>query len=86
MMKKYVKKPIPIEAIQYDGSNFEELAEFAGSDIYRKDNQIYIHTLEGEMKMKNPIGDYLIKGPIGEFYFCEKSTFEMTYQLIDASV
>ena len=38
------------------------------------------------MKMKNPIGDYLIKGPIGEFYFCEKSTFEMTYQLIDASV
>ena len=38
------------------------------------------------MKMKNPIGDYLIKGPIGELYFCEKSTFEMTYQLIGASV
>ena len=38
MKANYIKKHIPIEAIQYDGSNFEELAEFAGSDIYRKDN------------------------------------------------
>ena len=38
MKAKYVKKPIPVEAIQYDGSNFEELADFAGPDIYRKNN------------------------------------------------
>lgn len=78
-MKQYIKKPIPIEALQYNGENFDELAKFAGTDLYKKDDGIFIHTLEGEMKMKNPVGDYLIKGIHGEFYFCEKSVFEESY-------
>lgn len=41
---------------------------------------MYVHTLEGDMKMKNKDGDYLIKGVRGEFYFCEKSIFEETYE------
>lgn len=79
-MKKYVKKPIPIEAVQYTGNNFDELQEFAGNDIYIQDGQVYIHTIEGDMKMVNPTGDYLIKGVRGEFYFCEKDIFEETYE------
>jgi len=82
MKKKYVKKPIPIEAIQYNGTNFEELVVFAGNDVYTQDGFIYIHTLEGDMKMVNKTGDYLIKGIRGEFYFCEKQIFEETYQEI----
>lgn len=80
MTKKYVKKPIPIEAIQYDGTNFDELVIFAGYNVYQKDDYVYIHTLEGEMKMLNKTGDYLIKGIRGEFYFCEKSIFEECYE------
>ena len=80
MMKRYVKKPIPIEAVQYDGSNIEELQAFAGDDVYLQDGSVYIHTIEGDMKMVNPVGDYLIKGVRGEFYFCEKSIFEETYE------
>lgn len=35
------------------------------------------------MKMVNKIGDYLIKGIRGEFYFCEKDIFEQTYEKVD---
>lgn len=80
MTKKYVKKPIPIEAVQFTGDNFEELYDFAGDDVYQQDGWVHVHTLEGDMKMKNKTGDYLIKGVKGEFYFCEKSVFEETYE------
>lgn len=82
MVKKFVKKSIPIEAIQFTGNNFKELYDFAGNDIYFQDGYIYIHTLEGDMRMKNKIGDWLVKGIRGEFYSCEKSIFEETYEEI----
>lgn len=80
MIKKYVKKPIPIEAIQYTGDNINELFDFSDNAVYVTDGQVFVQTLEGNMKMKNSTGDYLIKGIKGEFYFCEKSIFEESYQ------
>ena len=80
MVKKYVKKLIPIEAVQYTGNNFDELQEFAGNDVYLQDGYVFVHTIEGEMKMVNKTGDYLIKGIHGEFYFCEKAIFEESYE------
>lgn len=80
MIKKYVKKPIPIEALQYNGENIDKVIEFSDNAVYVQDGNVYVHTSEGEMKMKNPIGDYLIKGIHGEFYFCEKSVFEESYE------
>ena len=80
MMKKYVKKLIPIEAVQWTGDNFRELYDFARNDVYYQDGWIYVHALEGDIKMKNKVGDYLVKGISGEFYFCEKSIFEETYE------
>lgn len=85
MVKKYVKKPIPIEAIQYNGENFDELQAFAGNNIYKNEEGIFIHTLEGELKMVNMAGYYLIKGVRGEFYFCEKAIFEETYELVNCN-
>lgn len=80
MKKKYIKKPILIEAVQWTGDNFNELYDFAGNDVYFQDGWIYVHTLEGDMKMVNKTGDYLIKGIRGEFYFYEKNIFEETYE------
>ena len=80
MVKKYVKKLIPIEAVQYTGDNFDELQEFAGDDVYIQDGYVFVHTIEGDIKMVNKIGDYLIKGVRGEFYFCEKGIFEESYE------
>lgn len=41
---------------------------------------VYIETLEGNMRVN--IGDYVIKGVRGEFYPCEKSIFEETYEVV----
>ena len=79
-VKKFVKKPIPVEAVQFTGDNFKELYDFAGNDIYFQDGYVYIHTLEGDMRMKNKTGDWLVKGIRGEFYSCERSIFEETYE------
>lgn len=82
MIRKYVKKPIPIEAIQYDGNNFEELETFSNGAVFIEDGILKCETLEGVMSAFNKVGDYLIKGPFGEFYICEKKVFETTYQEI----
>ena len=78
-MAKYVKKPVTIEAIEWTGSNIEELAEFIGH--YAKCNytakKIYIETLEGEMC--GDAGDMIIKGINGEFYPCKPDIFKKTY-------
>jgi len=60
MVKTYIKKPVAVRAVQYDGTNFAELAEFSKNEAYLQDGIPYVHTLEGDMRMKNKIGDYLI--------------------------
>ena len=80
MIKKYIKRSLPINAVQFTGDNFRELYDFAGNDVYYQDGYIYVHTPEGDIRMKNKTGDYLVKGIRGEFYFCEKLIFEETYE------
>ena len=80
-MKRYVKKPIPIEAVQWTGMNRAEIANlthdarFTYNDM---DVELYIHTLEGDMHAN--VGDYIIKGIRGEAYPCAKEIFEETYE------
>lgn len=83
MISKYVKRPIIVEAIQYNGDNFEELANFSNNKVFVEDGWLYCMTLEGNMKAKNKAGDYLIKGIQGEFYICEKDIFEKTYMTLE---
>ena len=81
MIKKYVKKPIPVEAVQWNGINADEIADFSKDAFFECDETtgttLFIRTLEGNMKAR--IGDYIIKGVRGEFYPCEKAIFEETY-------
>lgn len=82
-MKKYMKKPVVIEAVQWNGNN-----EFAIQDFIANGNwswvqgdkrvDLYIHTLEG--KMFANVGDFIIKGVQGEFYPCKPDIFEKTYE------
>ena len=81
MAKKYVKKPIPIEAVQWTGGNRAEILNFCNQAYFEYDNEfchLYIKTLEGNMSA-NP-GDFIIKGVRGEFYPCAKEIFEETYE------
>lgn len=78
-MKKYRKKPVVIEALQFDGKNYEECLNLS-EDIFMfdGDNYLNITTLEGTMKCS--VGDYIIKGINGEFYPCKPDIFEKTYE------
>ena len=91
---KYKKKPVIIEAIQFDGLNLEEIKDFVGSklkyDIIDSAWQVgkgtphilmEIETLEGNMKVSKM--DYVIRGISGEFYPCKPDIFEKTYELAE---
>lgn len=77
---KYVKKKIPIEAILWNGTNFDQIANFMGDNhpIINSQNELIISTLEGDMRA--PVGAYIIKGVKGEFYPCDGEIFEETYE------
>lgn len=80
-MRKYIKKPMVVETVQWTGDNTAELLTFCKDCYtYQKDtkHQLRINTLEGTMKAS--IGDYVIKGIIGEFYACKPDVFEQTYE------
>jgi hypothetical protein len=84
---KYRKKPVVIEAIQYNVRNIKECLEFIGSSArkhgnWHQVNDLVIATLEGDMFCKN--GDYIIKGIKGEFYPCKPDIFEATYERVES--
>ena len=82
---KYRKKPVVIDALQYNGTNFKEILEFIGGvderdkiDIHHE--SIFIKTLEGDMEAKK--GDWIIRGVRGEYYPCKPDIFEETYEKV----
>lgn len=82
---KYRKKPIIIDAIQWDGT--VETAQFLvrwgeGHIIwYFNQNYISIMTLEGTMNVN--INDWVIRGTKGEFYPCKPDIFSDIYELVE---
>ena len=83
-MGKYRKKPVVIEAVQWDGES-GTANEFIG-EVYGGDWEyanaanlaIFIFTLEGKMLCQ--VGDWIIKGIKGECYVCKPDIFEATYE------
>lgn len=94
-MKKFVKRPIEIEAEQLTAENIYEVKAWANS-IQPDDKKVYISfdgsedwnvtgllipTKEGVMLCS--LGDYLIKEPFPTddrmFYPCKPDMFELTY-------
>lgn len=92
MIKKYFKKPIVIEAIEYQDTPecLALLSEFTGQDlvVHYGTNEKYlgIATLEDKDGMIShwaSVGDFIIKGINGEFYPCKMDIFYKTYELIN---
>lgn len=75
------KKPVVIEAVQWDGHNRAEIVEFVGDaldEAWSVGGYCFINTLEGRMNCA--VGDWVIKGLRGEFYPCKPDIFEATYE------
>lgn len=80
---KFRKKPVEIEAVQFDGTD-ESVdwlePQLISGEIGRACNKLYIKTLEGVMEASKD--DYIIKGVNGEFYPCKPDIFEKTYERV----
>lgn len=89
---KYRKKPVIIEAVQFDGtaSCARTILEWGGpkcgmehvyTSVQTCPNLIMIETLEGKMRaMPN---DWIIRGINGEFYPCKPDIFQKTYEPVE---
>lgn len=82
-MAKFRKKPKVIEAVQFIGKNDAECLAFCPVAKYTVDTEalLVIPTLEGEMIVS--LGDWIIKGIMGEFYPCKPNIFDETYDAVE---
>ena len=87
-MAKFRKKPVVIEAIQWDKTQ-ETWAKIKALEGEVKDpsNRIIWHTAHGFLNIPTlegnhtaGVGDWIIKGVKGEFYPCKPDIFEQTYE------
>ena len=78
--KKYRKRPVVVEAIQWTGENYKDVQEFAGKKTVNhfSEKVLTIRTLKGYRAVS--CGDYIIKGTRGEFYPCKPDVFQETYE------
>ncbi len=79
---KYKTKPCEIEALEFNGKNHDEIADFCKPNTVKVGGgyTLLIPTLEGEMIAKT--GDFIIKGLRGEFYPCKPDVFHKKYESI----
>jgi hypothetical protein len=87
-MARYRKKPVEIEALQFDGTviSANRILGWIGSNggdakrahATRPELGLVIHTLEGSMRAEP--GDWIIRGVHGEFYPCKPEIFAATYE------
>ena len=92
MPDRYRKRPVVIEAVQFDGATSSLSAierwmrggEYVKPAIATRDIRpmtMTIHTLEDPVTASP--GDYIIKGVQGEFYPCKPDIFEATYERVE---
>lgn len=93
---KFRKKPVVIEAFQYDGDLKNKDGAFYVPDWaiqalkdrtiyyecseYNAPFELFIGTLEGDLHVS--VGDFIIQGVQGELYPCKPDIFEKTYEEI----
>lgn len=96
MMQKFRSLPVNIYAVQYDGDNGQAIAKMVNDTNPHPDSlaretknmvdgepkmQLIIPTLEGEMAAS--MGDWIIKGTLGEYYPCKPAVFTKKYLAVD---
>lgn len=95
---KYRKKPVVIEAFQYDGDLKGSDGNYYVPDWAAKafeEGTMYFGSIKGdeppcelfiktlEGNMAASIGDYIIQGVNGELYPCKPDIFEKTYEVAE---
>lgn len=90
-MAQYRKKPIVIEAMRWEGGDYECLKKFCGLNWNRadavdergpndKENVVVFNPLEDQW-LNVPVGHWIIRGVKGELYPCDPEVFDATYEI-----
>lgn len=85
-MAKYRKKPVVVEAFQYNGTLTDKFGLWLAPSwsakalkenvMYYDGPELYIKTLEGDHHVS--VGDFIIRGVHGELYPCKPDIFAKT--------
>lgn len=85
--RKYRKRPLVVDAVQYDGRNFFTVYYFmtgrdeTANNVLRSDDRPLVQTQKGDVTAEP--GDWVIRGVEGELYLCSDSVFQKTYDLAE---
>lgn len=92
MVKKYLKKPVMVEALEFDG-NIDEVQKFINErkrsrdDVrVRKDDLVedgYVMILPNGQGIGFKKGDFIVQGVDGSIYPVHKNTFWKVYETLD---
>lgn len=83
-MPTFRKKPVEVEARQFDGDNGSSLCEWMHrnglemASFMLDGTGVLIPTLEGVMRAE--AGDWIVRGTEGEFYPCKPAPFAATFE------
>lgn len=96
-MPRFRKKPVEVDAVQWTGTNAQEVNLFArggaGFDVLSDEDRGNCNDPQATAMVYDVLhstwvlvrdGDWLIKGVKGEFYPCRDSVFRETYEAVDA--
>ena len=79
--KRFRKRPIVVEAVQWNGRNKSEISDFTKNKLEDyggiKDGCFKVYTPEGLMIVRK--GDWVVKGIKGEYYPVKSDIFDKTY-------
>ena len=78
---KFRKKPVEIEAEQFDPDDTAQHERLGIEMSADEDGSLCIPTLEGNMTVTE--GDWIITGVLGERYPCKPNIFEQTYEKVE---
>ena len=97
-MQRFRKKPVVIEAVQFDGSiqSAGHICKWVNRDLQGDEDRICDFVTYNDDKtahdfqvhtleghMQIDVGDWIIKGVKGEYYPCKPDIFELTYDLVE---
>jgi len=79
--ERYTRKPVEVEAVQYEGNvldclKYDVRITWYGSDL--ENGNIKVKTAEGDELAK--FGDYIVRGQMGELEVMNAEIFENTHE------
>lgn len=83
MVRRYIKKPLVVEAVRWTGYNFDEIQHFVGvgnAKFMRETNPPEIYIITEYQALHPGIGDYIVKNSYSSFDIYTKSCFEQSFE------